>query len=103
MKISEFKKGDIITRVKPTLSLSYVGVGVKLEYVGNLNGCVYFKLDGYNALMYMIEDLVNDNHWEYYVDPYSLLKEENLEEQISKALEEENYELAQMLKRKLDE
>jgi hypothetical protein len=51
MKITEFVKGDIITRVKP---IRYVAandyfsydnsyIGYKLEFLGIVNGLIYFK------------------------------------------------------------
>ncbi len=53
MNIKEFKKGDIITRTEPMYYTDEMGgsrsndqhIGKKMEYVGNLNGCIYLKID----------------------------------------------------------
>lgn len=102
MTLNQFIKGDIVTRVKPSATGSYICVGTRLEYVGVANGCAYFKVDGTKLLMYVQYDLYDDEWWEYYVDPYSLLNtDEDVQVKIDKALQEEDYELAESLKKKL--
>ena len=129
--INEFKKGDIVTRVKPGKELSNVVnflikepinsggdrsyIGEKIIFVGIANGCAYFqrtnplelKIFG-NKLIDLPLDIFSEG-WEFWVDPNSFLEDkefeekkildnEELEKMHKKALEEENYELANKLK-----
>lgn len=111
--IFDFKKGDRITRVKPSEGVgdrSYIGT--ELIFVGIANAKIYFKMEGFSIAedaIYSIDlDLFVDG-WEEYVDPQSLLQgsEEvidrlSIEKQIERAIEREDYELAARLLNKLD-
>jgi hypothetical protein len=129
-KIYEFKKGDRIVRIQPAKSngrsifnpegigdRSYIGD--ELIFVGIANGQIYAKRTDKLSIRLFGDKLLNipldlfDEGWEYYINPEELLDEsfledsiilskEQLEEQLEKALEDENYELASVLKEKLD-
>lgn len=111
--IFDFKKGDRITRVKPSEGVgdrSYIGD--ELIFVGIANAKIYFKMEGFSIpedAIYSLELDLFANGWEEYVDPESLLKgsEEvidrlSIEKQIQRAVEREDYEIAARLQRKLD-
>ena len=126
--IYEFKKGDIITRVSPSKSmgisiLNPEGVGdrsyqgEKLIFIGIANGCIYLKrIDALEIRIFgnKLIDLpldIFENGWNYWIDPQTLLEDiddslyvstDNLQEAINKAIEEENYEAANKLKKLLD-
>jgi len=127
--IYEFKKGDVITRVEPSKTLGKGGffsdegfqdrsyVGDKLIFVGIANGNIYckrtcpfeLKILG-EGLIDMALDIFSDG-WDLWIDPLTLLEDidetlyvstDNLQEAINKAIEEENYEAANKLKKLLD-
>lgn len=103
MKLEQFKKGDVVTRVKMTKDYSYVGIGQKMEFLGILNGCVYFRMEK-TIIFYVVYEMYNDDCWEFYIDPMTLLeddKEEDIQSKIDKAIEREDYELASTLKKQL--
>ena len=125
--ICEFKKGDVITRIIPAKELPGIfggrGIGDRsyigepFIFVGIANGCIYIKralkvdiLEFGDKLMDLKMDIFSEG-WDYYIDPLSLLTDiddviiiskEQLEDQLEKALEDENYELASVLKEKLN-
>ncbi len=126
MNIRNFKKGDVITRVEPSLEIfgwftgdklfgdrSYMGD--PLEFVGMANGCAYFKrLKNIDVLIFgdSLLDISLDafaDGWELYVDPKSLLEVDYsqkvdirvLENELQKAIDSENYELAETIKQKI--
>jgi len=100
--ISEFKKGDIITRVKPAKSLgpmptiglgglmgqtidrggdrSYLGD--KLKYIGIANGQIYVRRTDDFELKLLGDKLIDlaidlwDEGWEYWIDPETLTGDE---------------------------
>lgn len=114
--IFEFKKGDKITRIKPANGFgdrSYMGD--ELVLIGIANGQIYFKNN--NRFM---NNILGEEHisnvalelwsegWIEYVDPKTLLEGQedvisnlSIEKQIEIAVENEDYELAERLKRKL--
>jgi len=127
--IYEFKKGDIITRVEPSKTLGKGGffsdegfqdrsfIGEKFIFVGIANGNIYCKRTCPTELKIFGDKLVDlaldifTDGWDKWVDPYSLLVDmdetiyvstDNLQEAIDKAIEEENYEAANKLKKLLD-
>ena len=126
--IYEFKKGDIITRVSPSKSmgisiLNPEGVGdrsyqgEKLIFIGIANGCIYLKrtneleLKIFGDKMVDLELDIFSEGWDYYIDPNSLLEDEDetifvstdgLQEAIDKAVAEENYEAADKLQKTLN-
>ena len=115
--IYEFKQGDIIVRVEP--AKPYMGgignglrdrsyVGEKVIFQGITNGMIYLKptekisifLSG--KLMGLPLDIW-DEGWNYWVDPKTITENDIpkhiIEEQLKKALDEENYEFADKLKK----
>ncbi len=76
MIITEFKKGDLITRVKPVYQQStsfmhsgsnnYAAVGQQCEFIGVLNGLIYYRNN--DAICELYEHEYCDN-WEYWKDP----------------------------------
>ena len=127
--IYEFKKGDVITRVEPSKTLGKGGffsdegfqdrsyVGDKLIFVGIANGNIYCKRTCPFELKILGEGLVDmaldifSDGWDLWIDPLTLLEDidetlyvstDNLQEAINKAIEEENYEAANKLKKLLD-
>ena len=99
-------------------------IGDKLIFVGIANGCAYFqrgnefeKMMFGDKLLDLPLDIFSDG-WDYWIDPKTLLNNDNntnnmevktnsimsnkqIEAQIKKAIKEENYELAEQLKKKL--
>ena len=134
MNIESFKKGDIITRTEPSLAIfggmsgifggktelhgdrSYMGD--QLKFLGIANNHIYFQsLDEVSILSFgkdRIFDLAVDawnEGWELYIDPKSLLEEnqpivtlskKQLEDKLQKAINNEDYELAEKLKIQLN-
>ena len=120
--IYDFKKGDEITRIEPAMPIqSFLGetrdrsyMSEKLIFVGIANGAIYFrrtdelslKLFG-DKLKCVPLDLWSEG-WDYYFDPLKLeqgeanvLYKSQIEAQINKAINEENYELAEKLKKSI--
>lgn len=127
--IYEFKKGDIITRVEPSAPLGKGGffgdegfqdrsyIGERYILAGIANGCVYLKRTDEIEKKIFGDRLIDlpldifENGWNYWIDPQTLLEDidetlyvstNNLQEAIKKAIEEENYEAANKLKKLLD-
>jgi hypothetical protein len=126
--IYEFKKGDEITRIAPSKPfgekrMSIFGetggvrcrsyMGDKLIFVGIANGQIYCKrtdkldLEIFGDKLISLPVDVYDDSWDYYIDPKILLEgyehvidKTPIEEQIKKAIENEDYELAERLKNK---
>jgi hypothetical protein len=119
--IYEFKKGDEIVRIIPAKPLidimgkemrdrSYLGE--KMIFVGIANGQIYIKRTDHLSLQLFGDKLVDlpldlwDEGWGYWVDPETLLEniisDETLEKKLNKALLEEDYELANKIKKLLN-
>jgi hypothetical protein len=122
-----FKKGDNITRIEPAKQCgttifgtpgcrdrSYIGD--RLIFVGIANGCVYLKRTDiveqkiFGSRLIDLELDIFSEGWDYYIDPNKLLEDldesiimskEQILDQISKAIVDENYELAAKLKKQL--
>ena len=130
--IYDFKKGDEIVRVQPAKPFSPLTFGLfgqsegglrdrsymgeKLIFVGIANGQIYCqRTDGFALSMFgdkllALDIDIFDEGWELYIDPNKLLEgfepkmdAQNIEEQIKKAIENEDYELAEKLKIKLSD
>jgi hypothetical protein len=118
--IYEFKKGDEIVRITPAKPLkNLLGeirdrsfLGEKMIFAGIANGQIYLrrtkkidlKIFG-NGLLDLSLDIWDDG-WDYYVDPENLLADilprELLEDKLNKAVEEEDYILAERLRKLLE-
>ena len=129
--IYDFKKGDAITRIQPAKPYSperidMFGVvsggirdrsymGEKLIFVGIANGQIYFKqtddfhIQVFGGKLLNLDLDIWDGGWDYYIEPATLLEgidsvidDSAIEEQIKKAIENEDYELAKKLQQKLN-
>lgn len=128
--IYDFKKGDEIVRIQPAKPYSeeradmfgrITGgerdrsyMGEKLIFVGIANGQIYCQRTNAFSLIIFGDKLLSmpldiwDEGWDFFFDPTQLLEgiefkidNLNIEEQILKAIENEDYELAEKLKSKL--
>ena len=119
--IYEFKQGDEVVRVEAAKSLTNVFgkesvrdrsyVGEKFIFHGIANGVIYLKPTNKSTIFLSDNKLIDlkldiwDEGWEYWVDPISITKNHIpkyiIEEQINKAIDSENYELADRLKKQL--
>ena len=128
--IYEFKKGDEIVRVEPAkpytpITTNMFGqqegglrdrsyLGEKLIFIGIANGQIYCqRTDNFSLKIFGEKPLglsldIWDDGWDYYIDPQTLidgleikLDNKTIQEQIKKAIENEDYELAEKLKAKL--
>lgn len=105
--IYEFKKGDKITRIKPSKPVMKMGdeeivdrnfIGTPFIFVGIANGCIYLKkvmneraISFFNMFMeepmeppvINIELEIFEEGWSYYIDPTKLEGEQEPEEVYS--------------------
>ena len=110
---------DILTGNEVELGGDRSYIGEKLIFVGIANGCAYFKRTDPIELKIFVDKLIGleldvfDGGWDYWIDPETLLDSEidystnsmsrkEIEEKISQAVSEENYELAEKLRKYLD-
>jgi hypothetical protein len=114
--IYEFKKGDEIVRIIPAKPLSDMRdrsyLGEKMIFAGIANGQIYLKRTDYLSLQLFGNKLVNlpldlwDEGWGHWVDPETLLEnivsKETLVEKLENALKDEDYELANKIKKLLN-
>ncbi len=119
--IYEFKKGDEIVRIIPAKPLSDIMgkevrdrsyLGEKMIFAGIANGQIYLKRTDYLSIQLFGNKLVDipldlwDDGWEYWVDPETLLgniiSQETLLEKLENALKDEDYELANKIKKLLN-
>jgi hypothetical protein len=87
-------------------------LGEKLIFVGIANGQIYLKRTDYLSLQLFGDKLVDlpldlwDDGWDIWVDPVELLdniiSSETLLEKLDKALKDEDYELADKIKKLLN-
>lgn len=122
--IFEFKKGDILTRLKPMSDSDgykdFSLVGAKLIFIGIANACIYLskKSDplskiflGHDSIQIKLPLELCEEGWDSYVEPDfgdglsidTLTDEEAITTEIQKAIEEEDYFRAEALKKKLEE
>ena len=135
MNINEFKKGDIITRTSPSLAIFGGGMdfftgkiieshgdrsymGDELEFIGIANGQIYFRVRkckyGFMEESQKIRCLELDAYsegWDIYINPETLLLENQPVKQIDKkqlqialqkALDLEDYEKAEEIQKQLN-
>ena len=114
--IYEFKKGDEIVRIIPAKPLSDMRdrsyLGEKMIFAGIANGQIYLKRTDYLSLQLFGNKLVDlpldlwDEGWGHWVDPETLLgniiSQETLLEKLENALKDEDYELANKIKKLLN-
>jgi hypothetical protein len=122
--IFEFRKGDILTRLKPMSDeegyKDFSLVGAKLTFIGIANACVYLskKSDPLSKL-FLGQDLIQiklplelcQEGWANYIEPDfgdgisidTLTDEQAITAEIQKAVDEEDYFRAEALKKKLEE
>jgi len=122
--IFEFKKGDVITRIKPlidplTKEKDFSFVGRRLIFMGLANATIYLgqEFEKIVALLMGVETNVVqlpielwEEGWALFIEPdfldphYVIVDDEKgLQEQIQKAVESDNYEKAEELRKKLEE
>jgi len=121
--IYDFRKGDIITRLEPMVDedgyKDFSLVGAKLTFVGIANACVYLskKSDplskiflGQDVMQIKLPLALCDKGWSKYVEPDFLdicpddmTEVQAIEEEIRRAVEEEDYFKAEALKNRLME
>jgi len=121
--IYDFKKGDAITRLKPILyadgEKDFTFVGKNLTFMGIANASVYLSKDadfltaiftGRSSFTIQLPLEICEEGWAEYIKPdflegeeFILDDEEDINFKIKDALDEENYELAERLKKKLEE
>lgn len=122
--IFEFRKGDILTRLKPMQDddgfKDFSLVGAKLTFIGIANACVYLlkKSDPLSKIFLGRENIqikipleLCEEGWSKYVEPDfgqenlidNFTDEQAITTEIQKAVEEEDYFRAEALKKKLEE
>jgi hypothetical protein len=81
MNIYEFKKGDKITRIEPTIGVgdsSYIGDC--LIFIGIENACIYYCLSNDDKIrMSKLKMVEWKDGWSYYKDPNNLIDDKLLE------------------------
>lgn len=124
VSIYEFKKGDVITRIQPILDPAtghkdYTFVGKKLTFMGIANATIYLaqEFDFLAKLFLGMDknviqlpvDLWPDG-WAYHIEPDFLDEdsmliddESRMREQLDLAIENQNFEKAEDLRRKLEQ
>lgn len=124
VEIYQFRKGDVITRIRPVVDpvdghKDYAFVGKKLIFMGIANATIYLAQEfdflaklflgmDKNVIQLPI-DLWPDG-WAYHIEPDfldddSMLidDEARMKEQLDAAIENQNFEKAEDLRKKLDE
>jgi len=124
--IYSFKKGDVITRIKPLSGDSgplgdkdYSLVGKKVTFLGIANASIYLSkpgdflttlLLGKESITIQLPLELAEKGWSYYVEPDFidsdspiLDDEETIKKEIQKAVKEDDYERANALKKRLEE
>jgi hypothetical protein len=107
MKITEFKKGDIITRIESSIAifgggLNFLGMntslssdrsymGEELKFLGIANNQIYFQsLDSLTNMIFGKDKIFNlpidafEEGWDYFVDPKTFLEDNQPIESLSK-------------------
>jgi hypothetical protein len=107
MKITEFKKGDIITRIESSIAifgggLNFLGMntslssdrsymGEELKFLGIANNQIYFQsLDSLTNMIFGKDKIFNlpidafEEGWDYFVDPRSFLEDNQPIESLSR-------------------
>jgi hypothetical protein len=121
--IYDFRKGDIITRLEPMVDddgyKDFSLVGAKLTFVGIANACLYLsKKSDPISKIFLGQDIIQiklplalcEKGWAKYIEPDFLdsspddmTEVQAIEEEIQKAVENEDYFKAEALKNRLIE
>ncbi|MCF7815361.1 MAG: hypothetical protein K9N40_12875 [Candidatus Cloacimonetes bacterium] len=122
--IYNFQKGDSITRIKPIIyqdgEKDFTFVGKQLTFMGIANASVYLSKEadmltslftGKDKFTIQLPIETCKTGWADYIEPDFLEEgdelfiddEEKIKKKINNALSEEDYELAERLKKKLEE
>jgi hypothetical protein len=122
--IYNFKKGDLITRLKPMVDgdgfRDFSLVGTEVTFIGIANACIYLSkradffsqmLLGLAVSQVKIPLELGQDGWAFYVkpdfledqDPTEFTDQGMVEAEIQKAIEKEDYMRAEYLKQKLEE
>jgi len=122
--IFTFKKGDLITRILPMLDeedghKNYTFVGRKLIFMGIANATIYVaqEFDKLTQLFLGLDKTIIQlpvdlwpTGWSYYVEPEFLDEdsmlindEKMMQEQLNFAIENQHFEKAEDIRKKLDE
>lgn len=122
--IFEFRKGDLITRLKPMQDdegyKDFSLVGAKLTFIGIANACVYLsKKSDPLSKIFLGQDTIQiklplelcEQGWADYIEPDfgeenpidSFTDEQAISLEIQKAVEEEDYFKAEALKNRLEQ
>jgi len=129
INIYNFKKDDLITRIKPVINpetdkKDYYLIGKKLIFKGIANATIYLSIELpkeyelFSILFGVKNDKLNniqlplelwEDGWDFYIEPDFLDNESNeseeelLQRKLNDAAEKQQYEKAERLKRKLEE
>jgi hypothetical protein len=121
--IYEFKKGDVITRIKPIIDSDtghkdYTLIGRKLIFMGIANATIYLAQEFdflAKILLGMDKNVIQlpvdlwPTGWSYHVEPDFLDEdsmlvddEQRMQEQLNFAIENQHFEKAEDIRKKLD-
>lgn len=111
--ILNIEKGAIITRVQKAENNDRSYMGDKLKFIGIANRRIYFQSLEEHMIRTFGADRIFDvgldmweQGWDYYVDPQTLLNSledrHTLEMRLEKALETEDYFLAEKIRKQLN-
>jgi len=121
--IFEFKKGDIITRIKPIVDLDtgykdYTLIGRKLIFMGIANATIYLAQEfdflakiflGMDKNVIQLPVDLWPTGWSYHIEPDFLDEdsmlvddEQRMQEQLNFAIENQHFEKAEDIRKKLD-
>ena len=125
LNIYNFKKGDVITRLKPIVDedgqKDYTFIGRKVTFLGIANASVYLSRDmdflaslftGMTKQTIQLPVEMWEDGWAYYVEPdfldedsplFGLDEEESLKQQIDDAAKADDYEKADRLLKRLED
>lgn len=116
ISVFDFKKGDIITRIKPSKTIPGLEdikdrafIGQRLRFLGIANGCVYVEIaenddlddetPGIGRFFKLLSEKAGpvnlpldiwEDGWSYYIDPYSIGDDDSnimSEKELTKGIE----------------
>ena len=122
LSIYKFKKGDLITRIKPmvdeTGDKDFTFIGGKITFMGIANASIYISrpldflamiFSGRNEQVVQLPLELWENGWAFYIEPDFLDAEpemdieSQLEFEFEQAKFDEDYKKADIISKKLDE